>query len=70
MICRAIGAAALAPKPPCSTTTATAMRGSSAGAKAMNSDWWRRFSGRLCGSRRRLFLLLTTCAVPVLPPMM
>ena len=39
-----------------------------AGAKPMNSAWWRRCSGRLCGSSRRLFLLLTTWAEPVLPP--
>ncbi len=39
MTLRAIGAAALAPKPPFSTSTATAIRGASTGAKAMNQAW-------------------------------
>ena len=38
MTLRAIGAATLAPNPPFSTSTATAMRGASAGAKAMNHE--------------------------------
>ncbi len=37
----------LAPKPPFSTSTATAICGSSAGAKAMNQAWSRRFSSTL-----------------------
>ena len=43
MTLRAIGAAAMPPCSPFSTITATAMRGSSTGAKAMNSAWsrWR-----------------------------
>ena len=44
MIWRAMGAAALAPKPPFSTSTATAICGASAGAKAMNQEWSRRRS--------------------------
>ena len=66
MTLRATGAAVRDPPPPFSTSTATAIRGSSAGAKAMKSAWSRRcfstvFSLYLPPRREN------TCAVPVFP---
>ena len=67
MTLRAIGAAALAPKPPFSTSTATAMRGASAGAKAMNQAWSRSRSATFFSTYFSFWPTVNTCAVPVLP---
>ena len=64
---RAIGAAAGAPKPPFSTSTASAICGLSAGAKAMNRAWSRVSCFTLLVACNRLPFMPTTCAVPVLP---
>ena len=64
---RAIGAADWEPKPPFSTSTARAIFGCSAGAKAMNSAWSRSSSLILCALYSAP-LRLNTCAVPVFPP--
>lgn len=69
MTLRAIGAAPVEPKPPFSTSTATAMRGASAGANAMNHEWSRRRSGTVFSLYFSFWPTEKTCAVPVLPAM-
>ena len=64
---RAIGAAAIEPKPPFSTSSASAIAGLSAGAKAMNSEWSRWRSSILDALYFSFCLMPMTCAVPVLP---
>jgi pimeloyl-ACP methyl ester carboxylesterase len=57
-----------APKPAFSTTTASAMVGASAGAKAMYSAWSRWCSSSLEALYLSFCPMVTACAVPVLPP--
>ena len=66
---RAIGAELAPPKPAFSTTRASAILGSSAGAKATNSAWSRCRSSILFLSYFSPCLIAITCAVPVLPPL-
>jgi len=67
MTARAMGAAAVAPKPPFSTSTQMAMRGASAGAKAMNQAWSRNRSATVLALYLAFCATVNTCAVPVLP---
>ena len=53
--------------PPFSTSTAMAIRGCSAGAKATNSAWSRRRSATVSSSYSSSWPTVKTCAVPVLP---
>ena len=62
-----MGPALAAPKPAFSTMSASAMRGSSAGAKAANSEWSRWCSSSALALYFTFWPRLTACAVPVLP---
>ncbi|MNE91943.1 hypothetical protein D3C80_1896150 [compost metagenome] len=69
MTCLTTGAATPEPDSPFSTITATAIFGSSAGAKATNKAWSRCRSWTLERSYFSPCLIATTCAVPDLPAM-
>jgi hypothetical protein len=64
---RAIGAATEPPLPPFSTITATAILGSSTGAKPTNNAWSRSFFFIFSSSYSSSCLIPNTCAVPVFP---
>jgi chaperonin GroEL (HSP60 family) len=68
-LARATGAAALEPLPPFSMMTATAISGSSTGAKAMNSAWSRSSAATVSASYSSSCAIENTWAVPVLPAM-
>ena len=71
MTLRATGAATALPLPACSASTATAICGSSAGAKAMNSAWSRSLTGVFSSVRATLSSCESeaTWAVPVFAAM-